>query len=255
MKAPDILIAIPSYDRKLQIETSVSLTATTVELLRMQAQTAFFTVSGCALITHVRNAIVTEFLSRPEKTHLLFIDADMEWSPQTIIRMIRANVPFAAVAYPLKRYNPLPPKSDLTWEGMHTAALTWNVEFHDSGVMTGETSLQVTPAGFAKAVRVGSGLMLLRRDMLETMVSKYRHTQYHWSQHGGERTSHFGLFDLLRDEDDGFVGEDYSFCDRWVKGCGGEIWVDVEAPVAHHGHHRYCSSLKEGLAVLRKPSK
>lgn len=247
---PDILIAIPCYDRKIQAETTVSLLSTTIQLLHMNARAALFTAPGCALITHVRNLIVTEFLRRPEKTHLLFVDADMEWSPETVIRMLAANVPFAAAAYPNKTYTPTADAMAGGWDEAHAAALQWHVQFADPRVSTGAAPPE-TVNGFAKAIRVGGGLMLLRRDMIEAMIAKYADTRYSW--HGPEGvSSHYGLFELMKFEDGSISGEDYAFCDRWVTGCGGEILIDLEAAIVHHGHHGYRGKLKDTLALRAK---
>jgi hypothetical protein len=255
MKKWDILIAVPSYDRKLYIETATAITNTVVELLQSKVQVALFSLNGCALVTHARNAIVGEFLSRREKTHLLCVDADMEWSPHTILRMLKADVSFAAAPYVARKYTNVPAKTyqprDL--DAFHAAAINWNVQFEDPGVMTGERKLTGIRQGFAKATRVGAGLMLLRRDALEQMVSKYADTEYRWDSrqdhHVSPNVRYFGLFDLMKDEDNNLIGEDFAFCDRWVKGCGGEIWCDVDARVSHHGHHRYTGALQESLRL------
>lgn len=255
MKKWNVLIAVPSYDRKLYVETATAITNTIVELLQHKAQVALFSLSGCALITHARNAIVGEFLARREKTHLLFVDADMEWSPHTILRLLKADIPFAAAPYVAKKYTNMPAKTyhppPRNLDALHAATIDWNVQFEDPAVMTGERKLTGIRQGFAKATRVGAGLMLLRRDALETMVSTYADTEYLWDAGRDNYVSpdvrYFGLFDLMKDENNGLLGEDYSFCDRWVKGCGGEIWCDVDARVSHHGHHRYTGSLQESL--------
>jgi hypothetical protein len=255
MKKIDVLIGVPCYDRKIYIETATAITNTIVELLQARAQAALFSLSGCALITHARNAIVGEFLSRREKTHLLFVDSDMEWSAHTIMRLMKADVPFAAAPYVSKDYKNAPPRDLQTrdLDTFHAATIGWNVQFEDPGTMTGERKLSGVRHGFAKVTRVGAGLMLLRRDMLEKMVSKYADTEYRWDGRRDNYISpnarYFGLFDIARDDDGGFLGEDYAFCDRWVKGCGGEIWCDVDARISHHGHHRYTGSLQESLRL------
>ncbi|MGX1785224.1 hypothetical protein ACWIGM_00720 [Bosea sp. NPDC055332] len=254
MKKWDILIGVPSYDRKLYIETSKSITGTIVELVTVNAKAALFAVSGCALITHARNAIVAEFLARKEKTHLLFVDADMEWQPHTVLRMLKANVPFAAAPYAKKRYSNsatlrAQPKN---FDMLQAASLEWNLEFHDRDVLSGKREIPGVRGGFARVVRVGAGLTLLRRDMLETMVSKYADTEYKWdgrSDNISPRARYFGLFDLMKDPNGVILGEDYAFCDRWVNGCDGEIWCDIDARLGHHGHHRYSGALAESLRL------
>lgn len=254
MSRCDILIAIPCYDRKVHIETATAITNTIITLLQMNASAALFTLTGCGIVTHARNAIVSEFLSRKEKTHLLFIDSDMEWTPRDVVRLLTANVPFAAAPYVVKRYQNISPAEYPTkdLDQLHSMAADWALAFEDPDILLGKHALAEVHNGFAKVARIGAGLMLLRRDMIETMISKYADTRYRWAGAANgapvSQSHHYGLFDLLKNDGE-FISEDYSFCDRWVKGCGGEIWCDIEARIAHHGHHRYCSSLKESLSL------
>jgi hypothetical protein len=258
MKKWNVLIAIPTYSRQLYIETANSITSTVVELTQLNAQASIFTYAGSALLTHARNAIVGEFLSKKEKTHLLFVDADMEWSAHTILRMLKADIPFAAAPYVGKHYANMPTKTyqprDL--DSFHAAAVAWNVVFEDPGIMTGASKLTGVRQGFAKATHVGAGLMLLRRDMLEQMVEKYADTEYRWNpsrdNYVSSNVRYFGLFDCMIDENKYFIGEDYAFCNRWTQGCGGEIWCDIDARISHHGHHRYTGSLRESLRLRQR---
>lgn len=261
MKSWNVLIAVPCYDRKLYIETATSITNTVVTLLQEKAQVALSSINGCAFVSHARNAIVGEFLARKEKTHLLFVDADMEWSPHTIVRLLKANVPVAVAPYVAKNYKNPPPRGyqprDL--DSFHAATVNWNVQFENPAVMTGEQKLTSVNHGFAKIARVGAGLMLLRRDCIETMVRKFADTEYYWDdERDGNaplKVRYYGLFNTMMNENKKFVGEDFAFCDRWVKDCGGEIWCDVDARIAHHGHHRYVGNLQESLRIRgRSPS-
>jgi len=260
MKKVDILIAVPTYDRKIYIETSKSITNTIIALMQEKASGQLVSISSCAFISHARNFLVNEFITRKEKTHLLFVDADMEWSPHTILRLLKANVPVAAAPYVAKSYRnqQLRAQQYRDVDTVHSATVNWNVVLENPAMMTGEQKLSPLHQGFTKAERVGAGLLLLRRDCIETMIQKYSDTAYFWVNAGDDNESdrnkrYYGLFNTMLDENKVFIGEDYSFCDRWVIGCGGEIWCDVDARVAHHGHHRYVGSLQESLRLRAKP--
>jgi hypothetical protein len=259
MKKVDVLIAVPTYDSKIYIETSKSITNTIIALMKEKASGHLISISACAFISHARNLLVSEFIARKEKTHLLFVDADMEWSPHTILRLLKANVPVAAAPYVAKNYDyPLPNGQQYRdVDTLHAAAVNWNVQFEDPEVMTGKQKLAPVIQGFTKVPRVGAGLLLLRRDCIDMMIHKYADSEYYYGgfdRNKGRKSTqkYFGLFNTTTDEDQTFVGEDYAFCDRWVKGCGGEIWCDIDARIAHHGHHRYAGSLQESLRLRGK---
>jgi hypothetical protein len=96
--------------------------------------------------------------------------------------------------------------------------------------------------------------MLVRRDMVEAMVARYPELRYAPGAAGYQTPDlagkFYGLFDPYIREGE-FVGEDYAFCDRWVEGCGGEIWCDLEAEVSHWGVHQFGGRFSDALALHR----
>ena len=60
---------------------------------------------GDALITRARANLVTLFLDDPAATHLLFIDADIGFTPDQVFRLIESGADVVAGCYPIKRVN------------------------------------------------------------------------------------------------------------------------------------------------------
>lgn len=176
----------------------------------------------------------------------------MEILPKTIGRLLQFSQlhdkPFTAAPYVSKGYDN--EKTSRVFardlDDFHAAASRWNVMFEDPKALTGQGRLEVRN-GFARAIRVGAGAMLCRRDMLETMVAHCRDQGY--SYHNVP----FRLFPLFNIPvvNGEAVGEDYAFCDRW-RACGGELWVDTTATIRHNGHHSYRGNLAETLDLRRR---
>src|SRR5271167_4740970 len=60
---------------------------------------------GDALITRARANLMTLFLDDPSATHLLFVDADIGFTPDQLFRLIESGADVVAGVYPIKRVN------------------------------------------------------------------------------------------------------------------------------------------------------
>ncbi|MFZ0610409.1 MAG: hypothetical protein WAM75_22320, partial [Xanthobacteraceae bacterium] len=58
---------------------------------------------GDALITRARASLISQFLDDPSATHLLFIDADIGFEPEQVLRLIECGADMCAAVYPIKR--------------------------------------------------------------------------------------------------------------------------------------------------------
>ena len=58
---------------------------------------------GDALITRARASLVSQFLDDRDATHLLFVDADIGFEPEQVLRLIECGADICAAVYPIKR--------------------------------------------------------------------------------------------------------------------------------------------------------
>ena len=58
---------------------------------------------GDALITRARASLISQFLDDPGATHLLFVDADIGFEPEQVVRLIQCGADMCAAIYPVKR--------------------------------------------------------------------------------------------------------------------------------------------------------
>ena len=57
-----------------------------------------------SLVQRARNRLVCDALNFPTMTHILFIDADITWTPQDVIKLLLQDKEVIGVAYPFKHY-------------------------------------------------------------------------------------------------------------------------------------------------------
>ncbi|MEO1495373.1 MAG: hypothetical protein AAFV19_24795 [Pseudomonadota bacterium] len=198
-------------------------------------------------IAFSRNIFASYVIGGTEYTHLLFIDSDMGFLPQTILGLIARDQKVVAAACP-KRYvawdrvREMVEKEGVGPDGARRGtadlmdiALSYNV---DLTRFDGSAWEATRDGAFLKVPAVGTGIMLIHRDVFEIMLAKGAahprpgHTDI--ALLGDKPLCDF-FSPLITPDGSMNESEDISFCHRWVEQCGGEIWVDVESRILHYG--------------------
>lgn len=198
-------------------------------------------------IAFSRNIFASNLIASNEFTHLLFIDSDMGFLPETILEMLEFDKPLTAVACP-KRFLAWdhlvrlaaaeavkPEDKRLTVSGLVDFAMDYNVS---TKTFDGSDWAAERDGKFLRVPAVGTGIMLIHRDVFEIMLAKgaARPRPGHTPSMLIEGAPYCDFFSPLTVPDESLIeSEDISFCKRWVEDCGGEIWVDIESRVLHYG--------------------
>ncbi len=201
-----------------------------------------------SLIPRARNTLVATFLDHPEATHLMFIDADIGFSPAAIDRMLAFDQEVVAGMYPLKivHYDPGVLARLQAGETLETAQLRY------VGLLE-EGSQAERRGGFATAVYAGTGFMLIRRSVLERMAAAYPETAYvsaHIAAEPSRSRNQYALFDaIIEPTTREYLSEDYTFCHRW-RAIDGRLWLDTQSQLAHVGPREFAGDAAKRFASL-----
>ena len=167
----------------------------------------WLTTGNESLITRARNTSVATFL-KTDFEYLMFIDADIEFSPESVAKLWNLDAKVKCGAYPMKR-----PDQPLS---------AW---------LDGKLVQLNGDEGLLKVDYCGTGFLMIHRSVFEDLKP---HVEHYEEGHVGEC---WGFFDLMP-----FNGvslsEDYAFCERWRK-LGGEIILDSSIKLGHWGQYRY----------------
>ena len=190
--------------------------------------------SGDALITRARQNLVAHFLSNEKATHLLFIDADIEFSPEQVFRFLDFGADVAAGLYPTKKidWDKVAAAAKAGRKPLEPTALSYVMEFEDPSRIT-------VKEGFAKVRYAGTGFLMIRRKALTDMIDRYPELRYEKEHQAQDPLKgspwRSALFNCLVDQATGtYLSEDYSFCRRWTD-MGGESWADLQSRLTHLG--------------------
>jgi len=184
-----------------------------------------------ALITRSRSSLVAQFLDDETATHLLFVDADIGFEPEQVVRLIECGAQMCAAVYPVKRIDWNRVRSSIEKGRPNPAAsLNYVFEVDDPGVV-------IEKSGFVKVRYAGTGFLMIRRAALEQMCARYPQLQFkrdHSVDAENPSDKRFALFESMIAEDGTYLSEDFAFCKRWTD-IGGEIWADLSSKLAHVG--------------------
>lgn len=203
-----------------------------------------------ALITRARAEMTGAFLDETDATHLLFVDADIGFTPEQAFRLLHFAADVTAAAYPAKQFN-WPVLARLPREG-HPAAEAASFNYVP-GVE--DAASVVVRDGFAKVRYAGTGFLMLRRAALLKLCAAHPELRYRSVQAADDRLKdspfRVALFDCLIDPATGAdLSEDFAFCRRWNE-IGGAIWLDVNSQLTHQGSYAFAADLARRLMPMK----
>ena len=248
--APKILIATPAYGDMVHRGYHESI-AGMVSAFALAAPGIVFEqkVVNIPVLSMARNILVSLVLDDPSYTHLLFVDADMAFSPSLVAKMLQSGRPFVACVYPEKQTHwkelgeTLADPEVPTMQARLIASSYVCAEAVMEKVFPDGRHLIEVVDGMVEFGLVGTGVMLISREALLALREGYANL---WVEEPAEEVRERGLteggllrcFDTFVNEDGYMVGEDIAFCHRWRQ-IGGQIWAVVDEAIVHQGVARY----------------
>jgi hypothetical protein len=103
-------------------------------------------------------------------------------------------------------------------------------------------------AGFAKMAAAGMGCTLISRTALLAMIDAKVVEQRKDIIDGDEQLC-WGFFDCIK-VGDVTLSEDFSFCYRWTRLLGRDLWVNIDETVAHLGDFSHEARYIDRLAKI-----
>jgi hypothetical protein len=248
---PHICIATPCYGGQVFQNYFLSIISLIYAVNRRgDMDLSFIVRGGDSLITRSRNSIVAEFLSQPKYTHLLWIDADIGFSPEAIYRLVGSGHDIAAGVYPLKAFTY---PDDIPAQKKEELLLNYTTyPFNPIG-----PTFQVVN-GFVEVKDAPTGLMLIKREVFTKMIEKYPNLKYKPDRQVGlEKLAgqidnyYYNFFDTIVDDTGRYLSEDYAFCRLWQM-IGGKVYCDAESKLTHQGSHQYQGDFAKMLSFRYK---
>jgi hypothetical protein len=242
---PFIYLAVPCYGGQLNLYFVASLLRLQDACRERGIGLHVEMMGGEALITRGRSRLAAQFLAHPQATHILYIDADIGFAPETVFRLLQADKDVIAAVCPLK---------SIDWNKARAAALAGVQDLQAASIgyvvrflPTRDKSVDVND-GFAQVAYGGTGFLMIRRAAMQRLFDSYPQLRAKMGDmHDNLAPEAVMVFDTMVEPETGqYLSEDYAFCRRW-RDLGGEIWADFSARLTHVGHAAYTGSLMQAL--------
>ena len=234
-----IFLATPCYGGIVWQEFMQSVLTTLHACMVNGVGLQVFMVGNESLIPRGRNQIVSEFMST-DCSHLFFVDADIQFQAEEVLKLINHNKDVVVGAYPLKSD---PIRYFIQWK---------NTERDPDENLS-----------LREVVDAGTGFMMIKRNVIEKMKAEYPELHYTGDLNDDSyrqdlqndyvkrqklKENLYSLFDTSHDKenDNNYLSEDYTFCRRWQK-IGGKIWLDTTIKLNHIGRKVYRGDTSELL--------
>jgi len=176
------------------------------------------TLSNESNVNRARNSCAAKFLAG-DATHLMFVDADIQFRPEDIVKLVAHDKDIVGGIYPQKT---LPSKMV--------------VNTLENGKREGD---------LVEVGTLGTGFMLIKRGVFERMIAAG--TQKYTDAIGLEESANnyqYDFFNCTIDSQGRYLTEDWSFCRKWRE-LGGTIWADTTIPLVHVGYYRFQPDLEQ----------
>lgn len=230
---PSLVIATPTSDGYVTMGYTQSLIGLLKAAAEHGIECRFQELTGNSYIPHARNWLVHQFL-KSTATHLLFVDADVDFRPLDALAMLKAadsGHSIVAGIYPKRCYDEARVLAAAR-EGAHPLRAATELPVL---MLTGDQL--VDAYGCLVVGSVPMGFTVIRRDVFEALGNA--HPELITEQMGEV------MLDLFRPIAN--KSEDVSFCARW-RDMGGTIHAYFNAECGHYGGHRFVGGLKDHFA-------
>ena len=222
---PSIFIAMPCYD-SVKINTMLSVIKLVQQLGKSGIETGIHTMKS-PLIHQARNYLTSVFLTT-QYQYMLFVDSDVEFQPEAVLRMMVAKKNIVCTPYRVK--------------AEELSKHIYTVEFKDP------KNILVLAGGLVEIEAGPTGLMLIDRKVFEKIIKNHPELKIRNKATPHAEKSHefyYNFFDF--GFNDGYaMGEDVSFC-RLARGNGFKIYANIESSTTHHGAYAWKGTFGESL--------
>lgn len=254
LRQKHIFIATPCYGGQIGEPYFRSMMRLCILCNKYDIPYTVSTLANESLVTRGRNTLVSFFMENTQATHLFFVDADIEFNPEDMLRMVAYDKPIVVGAYPKKAVNwdsiiraarKDETETAQTIEG-HSSNYVVNFEFNLDENGNRIPQVQIVD-NLVKLKDAGTGFMCIKKETIQQMFDAHPELKYANDINVDKKFEKhmYALFDTMIDPDSRrYLSEDYTFCRLWQQ-MGGDVWLDPRTALNHVGHYTFRGNIRK----------
>jgi glycosyltransferase involved in cell wall biosynthesis len=204
-----VVIATPTLTKPHPANVDAGLASVAaLDAAGFEHMTVFET--GCPYISAARATMLRKALDAKADA-VVFIDHDLSWEPQDLVRLIETEGDVVAGTYRFKKD-----------EEEYMAA----IDCRPDGTPV------VLPGGYLSGVRVPAGFLKVTKEAVDRFMKAFPELVYGPAYNPSVDLFNHGAHQGV------WYGEDYAFSRRWRE-CGGQIVLVPDLDLTHHGDKAY----------------
>lgn len=246
-RRPGIFVASPVYGAACYMPYVSGILSLQRACLAAGIGFEHFYVSGTALLHQQRNVLVSAFMHHSSLSHLLFVDADVGFEGEDILRMLQSGKEMVLGPYPAKHIN---------WAAVVEAArrmpeaspaeIALRAADYSTNFYGNEKQGHFQPNELNEIYAGGTGLMLLAATVFTQLDAAYPAARgqfpdayRHLVPGVNELVEHF---QFVTETDGRLLSEDLTFCKKW-RDIGGKLYAAPWVRSVHVGPYYFKGEL------------
>jgi hypothetical protein len=200
------------------------------------------TTENESLVHRARNVSVGRFMQKTDADYFMFIDADVHFDPESVVRLLESGHDISVACYP---------KKCVMWDQAKT--LVKEGDTRDPAKMASSLVVNFGAAnrpvvnGFIEILDGPTGFMMIKRDVFKNLEEKFPELWCKNDHQNRDFDDYHACFDCMIDpESKRYLSEDYAFCRRYQQ-MGGKIFADINTTLGHVGNLPFSACMNDRL--------
>lgn len=237
-----VFLSTPCYGGLCLEKYMSSVIKLQILLMKEQIELMIDTTENESLVHRARNVSVGRFMQKTDCEYLMFIDADIDFDPQAVVRLVKSGHELSVACYP---------KKVVMWD--QAAQAIKKGDDRDMAMLSSSLVVNIGATrrtiedGFVEILDGPTGFMLINRSVFKKLEEKFPELWCKNDHQNRDFDDYHAAFDCMIDpESRRYLSEDYAFCRRWQQ-VGGKIYADVNTTLGHVGNLPFSGCMEERL--------